>query len=873
MTYAEAQAAFRVAAAEGRIPSREHGAEPNSFRALPPHRVDQIISRVTYGVSFASGRSGTAADGVDIGPLLLELDEHARMGAEHLTASGKRVVVSDVRLFVTTVLGQDPWLTPRLRVSPHMFPIPWRPIADALVRTGGIAAGGRSRRTTLSELLYLAKTAEKYGVGDPHDLPADSAPILRWAWQEHSGGSGADSRECGKARARLKAGLSAYRRARATMGKAGENLPECTSPTVWREWGIDSLQDLPSLLAAGVERLESEEQRLYAPRVSGAEPLSDLDKIFVLAPYFGDALAKYIRLAEKEAIARQPRYVQKLIGAVGKLVATMIREGLDPFDVRFEELWTRTAPIQAVAVPMARPRGRYDSDPVDDGAGESPPCLLQYLLDASLPQRIALSPLDLPQRVREGRAKYYPDSAFNDARLARYIALRVIKPLPQKRQVWIDLEAKHEELIQHMAAVNKQAPVAGRIDKGRIPLNYTQLCCIVLWYMRRKIRQADAELAALLESPKARKGSHRMVTLRERVYRLLEDYALFSVIVADGLRCKNYAGAVGGKHIIPEPVLDSAGNWIAIRSLRTHFRGDDCPSVRLKIPHQRNNIRARVWRISPAIVDFDLFLRYWRDVRQDRLRKCQLLGPEETLNLQAEYEGTGDRYAAFVTDRSVYRKSAIPSETYALQRTAPTGETVTVSGGHLTDATVRNTWARIVHEVARDVLGVSGIPATLDECRRTGSPYRGLFGPHGVRASIAWHFGSLLGRWEFSEEMTNDSYRTLVRDYAVLPRELARHRKTATLHDPLLYAKIVDWMFDNRSAAGQLDWEAFWRKFEPLRLDAEKNQWVQSYSGSKEENTALWYALSGRKGSAKGLRAPMSARGGRRGTYRRSHSS
>ena len=844
MTFAEAKEEFLRAAEDGRIPDRSKGAVSGAMRSLDKTRANQVISRVEFGVAHASGKCGSALDTVDISPLLLDLDDHVWHGAEHLSASSKRVAVSDARLFASTILGRDVAKRNWIRITPSMFEPAWRTLAQALLGLGGWSAGGRSKKTTLADLHRLAKAAAARDILRPEDLPSDSTEILDWARQDYWDGTEEGERTVRKKKGNLKAGLVAYRRARRALGLAGEHLPACTAARMDREWGIGSLEDLDGLLQTAFDRLAPEEQQRLRHVLDNPSRRSMVDLISVLAPDFGDALATYLERGANLAIPRQPHYEDKVVGAVSRIIATMIREKIDPATLSFSDLWLTEAPARALERPAS---GRVSRYAIGTAETESWLCLLHYTLDASLPNRIARSTLTLPPAVREGRAKHYPDSAFNDVCMLKYVALRVLKPIMarQNSTEWSLLEAAHKDLIGHMSSTNEVSPSSGRIDKRNIPLNFGQLACVALWHLRRKVEEADRILAEHLCDPRHRNGSHRMLILQERLYVALEEYSVVAVIAADGLRCKNYAGSIAGAHIIPEPIIDSQGHWVGFSGVSTRFWGDDCPSVRLKITTKRKSIRERQWTLSPGIVDMKLFFRYWTEVRPDRLQKAGLIAPNAQLDFNGELTGEGERFAVFVSDHTASEKASLPSKRYAVVRNGPGGEQTLVSPGNRTDASIRAIWARVIHEVARHVLRVPGIPATLAECRKPRSLYRGLTGPHGERSLVAWHFGGLLGDWGFAEEMTNDSYDTLRNNYAVLPEHYARNRGSRTVFDPELYAGIVDWMIAPKSLAGELNWEAFWAAFTPLRWDTDSRKWVQVFKATEEEMLRLRAALAG----------------------------
>lgn len=831
MTYKEAKELFFKAAEEGRVPIRSKGAAPGACRTLTKERANQVLGRVELGVAHASGKCGSALDDVEISPLLLQLDDLAWHGAEHLAERAKAVVVSDARLFASTILGRDVTKRNWIRVTPDMFEPAWRSLAEALLAAGGVSAGGRSKKTTLADLHRLAKAAAARGILRPEDLPPHSEEVMEWAQEDPWDSTEEGRRKTKKVAGNLKAGLVAYRRARRALGERGEHLTECLASGRDREWGIGSLEGIDELLRRGFERLAGPDQDRLRDLMKDPGKLPMLDKIAILAPDFGDALRTYLDSGDDLAVARQPLYEDKVVHAMSRLIAMMFREKIEPAMLEFDDLWRPVDGHHTAAGSKAnKGHGRFASTACSD---QKPTCLLHHLTDVSLPYRIGRSTLQFPQAVREGRALHYPDSAFNDARAMKYVAARVLRPLRQRTGTWNEIEAAHTTLMEHMSTVNENSPSSGRIDKSHLPINFGQLLCVILWDLRQRIHAADRAIIDHQQNPKSREGSHRATVLQERLYKALEEYAVVAVIAADGLRVKNYAGAIAGVHVIPTPVVEE-GEWVGFSAVRTHWRGDDCPSARLKITKKRRNVRERTWILSPGIVDLDLFFRYWTEVRPNRLRKAGLIGVDEQMDFAAELAGIGERFALFASDLPVAGKAHLPSRKYALVRSGPAGDR-RVSPGNRTDASVRDIWARVVHRVARDLLRVDGLPATLKECRKGGNPYRGLMGPHGLRSLAAWHFGGLLNRWSVAMEMTNDSYDMLHDTYAVLPDQYTLHRGSRKPEDPELYVPLVDWMFDSRSLTGSFNWEGFWAHFRPLRFNEERQEWVQLFRGEAEE--------------------------------------
>lgn len=872
MRFFEAKELFREAARAGRIPVRALGAG-GGFKAIGQGRVRQVLSRVTLGVEAASLVTGAALEDVDVGPLLIGLPEAAARAAEREGLSSVRNVRSDASLFASVLLQQDV-ASRRLRVSPELFPAPWRPLALALVATP-TRSGGTSRRSSLSELLVLAQVAGRHGVDEPAQLPDDPRAVQEWA--------GADE----KLRTRLDAGVVAYRRARRVLAAdAGDALPALLRTTRDREWGVNALQGLPALLRSAYDRLEPEEQARYADRIDTPDALTTVEKIAVLAPYFGAALEAYVQLGGEAAIARQPLYLEKVVGAVSRTVATMIRAGLDPHGRRFESLWLEQLPVAGAKRAAPARRSRLDEDDfVGTAVGlvggdregleaADQESLLRRVLRESMALRIRGSMLQLTEAVTQGRAEYFTDSAFSDAKQLRYVALRVLKPRwlrsPTARRAgqarWAQLQVEHEGLMALMRGANGEAPARGRIDKSRLPCTYGNLAYVALWDLRRRVLEVDADLADVRAHQLSCDDSHRVQTLEARLRRRLRDYALVACIVADGLRNKNYCGAIAGIHFRPDVVRDQAGRWVGFSGMRTHYWGDDCPSVRLKVPKTRDRIRERTWRLSPGVVDLRLLFRYWTEVRPADLRAAGLLGPGEALDLDA------DRYAVFVSDEPVAGKKRVASARYAIRRPDGQGGWRVLSPGNLTDVSVRNIWASHIHRICRDVLRVPGVPARLEDCRKKGSEFRGLFGSHAVRSYVAFYWGGLRQDWARAEEYTNDSRQTLERDYAVLPADMQGKRGRGHLHDPELFTELLDLAFHPRSLEGEYDWGAFWRGFTPVRwVPAEQGQggqWEQAFFRRPEEIAQVRALLEPPVGHpAAAAQRDRSRRGGRRGAY------
>jgi hypothetical protein len=871
MLFSDARQKFLQAAEQGKVRALSNGADPGSTKHLSPARAKQVVRRAELALSQGTGRSPDCLEAVDVGPHLLRLADYASE-IDHLATT--RNVVSDCRLFVSTVLGRDVRKRAAVRQRSWMFEEAWRPLAAALEATDGYRAGGKSRRSLLPNLAFLARVAADNGVNRPEDLPTVSGDIAAWL----------------PGNRRLKDGLVAYRKAKEALGATGLGYPVIVARRPEREWGVHTLQNLPELLAAGYAQLDAEERDQFVARVGeqpeGIEPalLSTEEQIFILAPYFGAALSEYIRVGQAQSIVRQPRYLRRTVGVVSRAVATLVRCGIDLHTLRFEDLWLSPSPDGAPAAPATR-GGRYGV-PSPDAADVEPPCLLQYLITRAAVHHVRGSTLALHPSIRTGKIAYFPDSAFNDVKALKYIALRVLKAYWEREKgrkgaavTWAQLEAETSATYRYMAETNAQTAVGGRLDRAEMPYSLPHVVCILLPILAERVHAIDRELNRLSLSRKARVGSHQWLTLESRRILHLRHYAIVALIAADGLRVKNFSGAIAGVHFIPDVVRDERGCWAGFRGLRTHWWGDDCPSVRLKITTGHNrNIRERIWDIRPGIVDMDLLYRYWVEARPCLLRRAGLLRDGEELDLDAELAGTGPRYAMFVSDESVFADPrAQPrvekvSEVYGLLREHPsTGKDCRVKAGNLTECTVRATWERAIHFLVHDVLRFPGVPSTLDECRKKGSKWRGMLGPHGDRSATAWYIGGVLHDWAMAEEWTNDRRSTLEKHYAILPKWMVSNRGTGNLLDVDLYSEILSWMLQPVEKQVSLRWDVFRKVFRAVRDTSQAEPgggWAQVYRRTPEEVESLREALmNGRTKAPLEQKPTEERRGGRRGTY------
>jgi hypothetical protein len=313
--------------------------------------------------------------------------------------------------------------------------------------------------------------------------------------------------------------------------------------------------------------------------------------------------------------------------------------------------------------------------------------------------------------------------------------------------------------------------------------------------------------------------------------------------------------------------------------MRTHWWGDDCPSVRLKIGIGHNHtVRDRTWEVSPGIVDVDLVFRYWTEARPHLLSRAGLLAEGDALDFDAELAGTGPRFAMFVSDRSVFPKPGEKarvekvSEIYGLWREDPaTGEHCRVKPGNVAESTIRSAWEKAIHFLVHDVLRFPGVPARLAECKRTGSQWRGMLGPHGDRSATGWYIGGVLNDWTMAEQWTNDRRSTLEKHYAILPKWMQAHRGTGTLLDVDLYSEILSWMLWPSARQATLHWSDFREQFRAVtqaRAAGGRSGWVQAYRRTPEEVARLEEALMNGPGTVEAVQPVVKVRrGGRRGTY------
>jgi hypothetical protein len=426
---------------------------------------------------------------------------------------------------------------------------------------------------------------------------------------------------------------AAFRKARELTGN--DALPTLYQRVRNAERGLRSLPDL-------ADRLQT--------RGCNTDPvgLPTLEMIHVLAPKFGKALERHLAWGREKG--RSPGWQEAQVGMTGRVLASLIRLGHDPYGLSFVALFERPAVIPGTGEPddlLAEELGSdYAAQPMTVS-------LLRAVLDEAARDSWKHSPLWLrEERTTPSGVQIYTLKVQQDF-LYCFLLTRAVYGTEMdqfQRERWQAIGKEYERIRDHMLDFNEGARTDGHKPKDRVLITWPQAVCVGLGALRRRVIEARAVMGALQEkygTLKTRTGSKRVKAFDEA----MREYVLLAVLLDDGLRIQNYSGAIAGEHFIPVLERDASGRWIRFRQVITNFRGYDDSSVKLK--KDRNELgaeRRRKRTLSPSIVDYDLLVEYWTKVRPRDLVRRGILSSVE------DFDPDEDRFAVFVAPRTGGRK-------------------------------------------------------------------------------------------------------------------------------------------------------------------------------------------------------------------------
>ncbi|MBY0490355.1 MAG: hypothetical protein K2R93_10985 [Gemmatimonadaceae bacterium] len=799
ITLSEATARFRALATAGDIINRKTGAK-GPFAAS---RIAPILSNVTAAVRYAAYRihgrefSDAELQQVDLEPLWSALPQFAYEGAqapgnERSDPAKER---ANVRLFVSAVTGRDIERTPQ-PVCENRVPEDWRQLYEAIVQAEaneqikhGTAKGYRRG------ILRLAQLALLHGVTRPEDLPAEAVHIYQWGVQS------------GWRRKEIDLALSSYRRAAELIG--ANHLPRAYELVRRDGLGIKSLPDYPErLLAAGY--------------VGDPRTITTLDAIKLLAPLLGTSLERVLDGAQHRGLS--PGWVSARVDMASWVVATLIRERADiPAELttlKWMDLWLQTRPTEVRSDDERRAQlaDYLGSDSAGDLTLEHR-SLMRLLLEASAARSYANSPLTLANPAHERDVvPVYTEKLQAHLESAWMVTYAFFGDVIQKKkpELWARVRNEYEAIVRHIGEYNRPRALTGRKNKASLPISWPQMMCMGLPFLMQEAyeaRRAINERLYRVGNVDSR-DSGRLVA---KYCEALRRWMVTLILTDDGLRIKNYAGAMLGEQIIPTWERDKDGRICGLLKLSTRWSGLDPQSVRLKVTSKAKETNERRRDITPAFLDPILAFDYLTLARPRALADAGLLNSVE------DYKPDTDCWSFFVTPRpraaqvSKYVAQQNLNESALVMAAEPASFSKPAPPdwrGNFSEDMLSNIYGEAMHRVCTKVLK-RDLP-TYDSPDLT-DRYRSIFSAHITRTEIACYWGGIRQDWTTAMWLTNDEEHTLRKHYHQLQAAFERHRNARSCENPRWFDAVVDRALGNYP---EDDWMAFWRSFDPHHPDA-----------------------------------------------------
>jgi hypothetical protein len=719
LTLSEALARFDAKSKLG-VTNRVTG----DIKPLAPSRRGPIISHVTSAVRhaikgdpFLVRLDADALMHVDVTPFLATLPQHAELAARDDNREHPETERSNVALFVSVVTGKDA-VRARKQITPERLTCEWHPLYEALV---ALAEREPRKRGYTRLLVRFAELARANGVIRPHDVPDDFNAIH--AWGSALRFSRKDVHEA----------LGAFRCAADQLGD--KTIARAYDTAFAAGIGIRSLPDwIARCRAAGLD----------------GDPMawSVLDMVEALGPQLGAAIR--VAISEGRAENHSPAYAEEMAHCGSWIVASLIRLGEPTKDMTLADLFlvrrvvvvARTTAAKAEQIAKQGQAARYAAPrAVGDGSTEQH-SLLHCCLDVSAPISYAASPLRLSNSVHEhDPIPVYTESLVANLTLVFLLTQRFFGDELGRRapQVWGEILATNSSLRLHVATYNKPRLLVGRKAKKLVVALWPQAVCMGLPYLRRAALEARRAVDERQRS-RGHLESRTSSTLLLQYYETLRTYVVTAILLDDSLRGSNYSGALANVHFLPTPIIEG-GKWRGFAAVRTAFRGDDEPGVRLKrLRRGSKEVNERVRPLSPGIVDMDLLFEWWTKARPFYLAQAGLIPSVDA------FDPAFDRFAVFPTGR--------PDPAQRADR---------MWRGQMSEETLSGFFGRALHEISVEVLGHSDLPAWDDPARKL--THRGLFGAHIVRQLVGTYFGGVRDRWREAEYRSNDCRATLQNHY------------------------------------------------------------------------------------------------------------
>lgn len=711
----------------------------------------QWLTTMDYVVDIEELDAG--AESVEVGPYLARIDDYARRAATHAHLGRSTIAsfVSNVLLLVRAAVGMAPGAR-RPERAPSIAAEDLSPAwASGLeVLQSAARHDVRVHSSYPSALGRLAKLARLHQCECPEDMPDDHA-----LWKQRALAAGFSDSD-------FQYSLSAFRKARSLTGDG------CAWP---------SLRAAANEGCRGVRSVPGLREKLAA-RGCSRDPraMTLLEIIEVLAPYIHSDLVAYLEYGTPRNRASWPA---DQVAGVSRLLFALFALGIDPVDMDTVDLYVETVRTD-VPVPARTRRSKRGGDAGNERPLSLARAAFDYMARLSVRQSYLAPRTDVP-----GPISFYTAVVQADETrlwlLTRHAHESVVSAAD--RETWLRCSLEREALVSTMRRHNAGLDLVGHMRKLAL-LDWITLPQAVLIGLPALRIAARAHRERWLDRGGVIGGPH-FEEAAEAAFR----WVLCTILLDDGLRIKNYTGALAGLHIKP------VWNHACIVGLETTFHGiADEDRVRLKKARaegtREENTRRRV--ISPALIDSEVLTFYWTTVRPWRLTQCGALS-----SLDA-FDARSDRFAVFVS-----RRSNDVCDVDGVSR--PTGRY---------DGTddLSNAFGRAIHWVITEVLRRRDVPAW--DSPRFKEECRGIMGAHRIVRLLSGSFwGFEAGDWDYASWITNDTMKTLRAHYAAMStaqrQALAEGRKG--LDAPGHFVKA---MLHIRHG-GAVDWE----RFNPLRPD------------------------------------------------------
>ena len=788
MIFADARDRFNRMSAAGEVPDRR---SKDTTHTISDARRDVIVSHTRAAVAKAMGlpRDGHAAlDAVNLRPLLETLPDIAYRGATEAQRASPRNERANVALFLATVYGHSYETTERRpKVSREDVLPAWLPAYDALVADAADPTSTKNSHCRPGLLVRLQNLLMKHGIRAPQEMEDCFDRFIDIVEPE-----GIDHRWTGREM------LASVRRARELLGD--DSIPNLYQQSRPGDRGVGSLPDLAERVA--------KRGCTSDPRTMTAEEL-----IEVLAPRLYSGLARRLEQARQENL--RPARIESYIGMTSKIVASLARLGIDPGTKTFLDLFTE---VEEVEVGEAG-----ESDPVlaevmgADYIHRETRSLMRRVINESGKLSYEISPIRVVGQVTENGdiPPMYTAKIIHDTKTCFTLVRAVYGEALAQHQGdrWVAAETEYKSLLRHMNSHNERLAMIGHQDKEKVLITWPQAVCMFLPWLAARVERKQAELERWRKT--GREGSRTHQKHLRELDVALREWTLAALLMDDGLRIKNYSGAVVNRHLVPTVERDADGRWIGFTAVETRWRGiQGAPQVVLKIGKDSSGReRKRIRQLTPGIVRLDLLFQFWT---QSRPRDLVRRGVLESVD---EYDPDKDDWALFISPKSSRRKSAKYKRPKHVRDHLPLGKDY-----------LSRCFGKLFHQFIREELGRDEVPA-WDDPRRTRGEWKGLFTGHISRTLIATYFGGICDDWNLATHLTDDDAKTLRVHYSRIRDQIHDLLHVDGPENPRWFDAVIARM---KKKLPEDDWPRFWAEFDPHDPTAALDRLVDGKDGDGE---------------------------------------